>query len=112
MQPTSYESICLSLISEPSEPEDENIFFSRDYIRDEYHFKLVNFDKNDTEDNEKELRKAIESFKKWTDINQLNLIISVTGGAGTFILPTRIKTAFKTGIAKISVSTNALIITG
>jgi len=40
------------------------------------------------------------------------LIVSVTGGAGQFSLPSRIKTAFKYGIAKIAESTDALIITG
>ena len=46
------------------------------------------------------------------NISKPKLIVSVTGGAGMFALPSRIKTAFKYGIAKIAESTDALIITG
>ena len=50
-------------------------------------------------------------LNKWK-ISRPKLIVSVTGGAGQFALPSRIKTAFKYGIAKVAESTDALIITG
>lgn len=81
-------------------------FRSKDYIKEEYHYKI--FDHNDPAG----VNEAEKFIKKWTIINNLNVIISVTGGAGRFVLPSRIKTSFKDGIAKIALSTNALIITG
>ena len=79
-------------------------FRSKDYIKEEYHYKIF--------DHKADVNEAEELIKKWTKINNLKLIISVTGGAGNFVLPSRIKTSFKDGIAKIALSTNALIITG
>lgn len=62
---------------------------------------------NDNENNEN----ILDLLNEW-DIAKPKLIVSVTGGAGQFSLPSRIKTAFKYGIAKIAESTDALIITG
>lgn len=62
---------------------------------------------NDNETNEN----ILDILNEW-DIAKPKLIVSVTGGAGQFSLPSRIKTAFKYGIAKIAESTDALIITG
>jgi hypothetical protein len=45
-------------------------------------------------------------------INRPQLIISVTGGAGNFTIPQKMKAAFKLGLIKAATSTNALIITG
>ena len=45
-------------------------------------------------------------------INKPQLIISVTGGAQNFTIPTKMKSAFKLGLVKAATSTNALIITG
>ena len=45
-------------------------------------------------------------------INKPELIISVTGGAGNFTIPQKMKAAFKLGLIKAATSTNALIITG
>jgi transient receptor potential cation channel subfamily M protein 2 len=45
-------------------------------------------------------------------INKPQLIISVTGGAQKFTIPQKMKNAFKLGLIKAAISTNALIITG
>jgi len=66
-------------------------------------YKIVN-DNEPAED-------ILKIFETW-NISKPKLIVSVTGGAGMFALPSRIKTAFKYGIAKIAESTDALIITG
>ena len=44
-------------------------------------------------------------------IKSPNLIISVTGGAQNFTLPSRVKTEFQSGIIKLAESTNSCIIT-
>jgi len=61
--------------------------------------------------NDQDVDSVIKLLKEW-NIATPKLIVSVTGGAGQFSLPSRIKTAFKYGIAKIAESTDALIITG
>ena len=66
-------------------------------------YKIVNDNEN--------IEKIMTLLNEW-DIAKPKLIVSVTGGAGQFSLPSRIKTAFKYGIAKIAESTDALIITG
>ena len=86
-----------------SDQREPNHFVSKDYLSNKYYHQIFQYD---------DINGAIQSIYQWTDIEKLNLIISVTGGALNFNLPSRIKTAFKTGIAKIAVSTNALIITG
>ncbi len=57
-------------------------------------------------------KKAVDFIRNELELKQINLIISVTGGANSFQLPSRVKTSFKEGISKIAESTNALIITG
>lgn len=119
------ESDALIEMSPISNIKLENKFFSQDYKENEYNYLI--FNTMSTVD------KAVSTLNSWTEISSLNVIIrfdrglfklqkkqhlfeflfvSVTGGAGRFFLPSRIKTAFKDGIAKIAVSTNALIITG
>lgn len=82
------------------------VFYSKDFLNETYHYKIFNHENRD------HILEAKELIKKWIKIDDLNLIISVTGGAQNFSLPSRIKTSFKEGIAKIALSTNALIITG
>ena len=92
-------------IEEDYVPKTENISYNNIYI-DKYKkskYKIV----NDTDD----INSIIALLKEW-NISTPKLIVSVTGGAGQFSLPSRIKTAFKYGIAKIAESTDALIITG
>jgi hypothetical protein len=62
--------------------------------------------------NDYELIDNVLSILNQWKISRPKLIVSVTGGAGQFALPSRIKTAFKYGIAKVAESTDALIITG
>ena len=62
-------------------------------------------------DDNESITDILAVLDKW-EISKPKLIVSVTGGAGQFALPSRIKTAFKYGIAKIAESTDALIITG
>ena len=50
-------------------------------------------------------------YTKWK-LEKPQLILSVTGGAKKFFLPSKIKTAFKRGLVKAAESTNAWIITG
>ena len=83
----------------------EKITYSNIYVTKlkKSKYKIV----NDTDD----INSIIALLKEW-NISTPKLIVSVTGGAGQFSLPSRIKTAFKYGIAKIAESTDALIITG
>ncbi len=48
---------------------------------------------------------------RW-DLKAPNLVISVTGGAKSFKLHTRLKEAFSKGLIKVAASTDAWIITG
>ena len=50
-------------------------------------------------------------YTKWK-LEKPQLILSVTGGAKNFSLPTKMKNAFKRGLVKAAESTNAWIITG
>ena len=56
--------------------------------------------------------KTIEHLYAKCKLDQPQLILSVTGGAKKFFLPSKIKTAFKRGLVKAAESTNAWIITG
>ena len=84
------------------------------YTQIEYKNIKINRYKNSkyriVNDNEP-IENILKIFDEW-NISKPKLIVSVTGGAGSFALPSRIKTAFKYGIAKIAESTDALIITG
>ena len=102
------------LIIEMSDDDNENeceiqsstsIQYSNIYVTKlkKSKYKIIN-------DNES-IQNVIKLLKQWRK-SQPKLIVSVTGGAGQFSLPSRIKTAFKYGIAKIAESTDALIITG
>ena len=85
------------------ETKYDGVFFSKDN-KEEYPFIIVDHDDS--------AKRAVDFIRNELEPKQINLIISVTGGAGSFVLPSRVKTSFKEGISKIAESTNALIITG
>jgi hypothetical protein len=68
--------------------------------KNEYHFKIF--------DNKYDY----QFLNQWTDLEKLDLILSVSGGAVDFSFPISIKSSFKECIAKLAMSTNSLIITG
>lgn len=84
----------------PSINNHNDCLFSDIKKKNEYHFKIVD-DKYD-----------YQFLNRWTDLEKLDLILSVSGGAVDFSFPISIKSSFKECIAKIAMSTNSLIITG
>jgi hypothetical protein len=74
----------------------------------EYNFMLVRHDIS-----QENIDNVFDVWKqKFKHLENLDLILSVTGGARDFSFSSSIKTSFKEGIAKLAMSTNALIITG
>ena len=68
--------------------------------------------KEHVKDDKHLIYKTIEFlYTKWK-LEKPQLILSVTGGAKNFSLPTKMKNAFKRGLVKAAESTNAWIITG
>jgi hypothetical protein len=74
----------------------------------EYNFMLVRHDIS-----QENINNVFDVWKqKFKHLEKLDLILSVTGGARDFSFSSSIKTSFKEGIAKLAMSTNALIVTG
>ena len=63
-------------------------------------------------DHNVDIQNVVNTFHTWNQGRKPKVIISVTGGAKNFVLPNKVRTSFKEGIAKIVEKTHALIITG
>ncbi|XP_077993759.1 transient receptor potential cation channel subfamily M member 2-like [Glandiceps talaboti] len=57
-------------------------------------------------------KRIVKLMTNWWQLNAPNLLISVTGGAKDFMLTSKLKAAFRTGLTNVALSTNAWIITG
>jgi hypothetical protein len=103
--PEETKSLILTARSNSNNTKD--VFYDTKVTANEYFLKIVESNENDMKQDN-----ILESLSDWTYLDNLDLILSVTGGAVDFSFPSSIKTSFKEGIAKIAMSTNALIITG